>query len=118
MIIGIADPQGRLRFSLHVLLDQQPGWVVPWVAADCGELVEMMRRDPPDLLLLDWNLADQLPEHSLRMLRLPYPHLKIIVLSGRRELQQTALREGADAFACKAEPPENLLSLIRELQEP
>lgn len=117
MKIGIADPQGRVRFSLHVLLDQQPGWVVAGEAVDCDDLFDMMRREAPDLLLLDWDLPDLNPLEVLRMLRMLYPNLKIIVLSGRRELEKTAISGGADSFACKAEPPEKLLSLIQQLQE-
>jgi two-component system, NarL family, invasion response regulator UvrY len=117
MKIGIADPQGRVRFSLRVLFEQQPGWSIVGEAADYEELFEMLVVSLPDLLLLDWDLPDRMPESVLRLLKGRHPGLKIIVTSGRQELQKIALRAGADAFACKAESPEKLLNLIRELQE-
>lgn len=115
MKIGIADPQARVRFSLRVLLEQQPGWMVSWEAADCDELFEMLPRDLPDLLLLDWDLPTQMIEELLRRLRTKYPNLIIIVMSGRPELQPTAIKGGADAFASKADSPERLLTVIRGL---
>jgi len=39
----------------------------------------------------------------------------VIFMSGKDELRKAALRAGADVFACKADPPEKLLRLIREL---
>ncbi len=38
MKIGIADPQARVRFSLRILLEQQPGWLVCGEASDDQEL--------------------------------------------------------------------------------
>ncbi len=115
MRIGIADPQGRVRFSLRVLLEQQPGWMVVGEAADCDELLEMFFSSFPDLLLLDWGLPDRIPEDLLRLLRTQRPGIKIIVMSGRHELQQIAMQAGADAFASKADSPEKLLAVIRNL---
>jgi DNA-binding NarL/FixJ family response regulator len=115
MKIGIADPQLRVRFSLRVLLEQQPGWIVAGEAADSVELIEILCRGSPDLLLLDWDLPSLLPDPLLRCLKTQYPELKIIMMSGRQELQQTALQAGADAFASKADSPEKLLALIRGL---
>ncbi len=115
MKIGIADPQGKVRFSLRVLLEQQPGWRVAGEAADCDELFEMLYRNSPDLLLLDWDLPNRMPENMPLLLRTQHPELKIIVMSGRQELQQTALQAGADAFASKADSPEKLLTVIRNL---
>ncbi len=115
MKIGIADRQGRVRFSLRVLLEQQPGWLVAGEAGDGDALVEMLSSHSLDLLLLDWDLPNRMPEHLLGWLRTQYPGLKIIVMSGRQELQKAALREGADAFASKADTPEKLLTVIRNL---
>jgi len=46
MKIGIADPQARVRFSLRILLEQQPGWMVNGEAADCQDLFHLFSADP------------------------------------------------------------------------
>ncbi len=117
MKIGIADPQARLRFSLRILLEQQPGWIVCGEAANCLELFDLLRGISPDLLLMDWDLPDLPAENLLRLLRAQYPMMQIVAMSGRQELREAAVKAGADAFACKAESPEKLLNLIHDLQE-
>ncbi len=117
MKIGIADPQARVRFSLRILLEQQPGWIVGGEAADCQELFDLLRRVSPDLLLVDWDLPDQPAENLLRLLRAEYPKMQIVAMSGRPEWRDAAVKAGADRFACKAESPEKLLNLIRGLLE-
>jgi DNA-binding NarL/FixJ family response regulator len=117
MKIGIADPQARVRFSLRILLEQQSGWIVSGEAADCQELSKLLRAGPLDLLLTDWELPDIPAENLLHLLRIQCPFMRIIAMSGRQEIGHIALKAGADGFVCKAESPEKLLNLIRELQD-
>jgi DNA-binding NarL/FixJ family response regulator len=117
MKIGIADSQARVRFSLRILLEQQQGWIVGGEAANCQELFDLLRTVSPDLLLLDLDLPDMPAENLLRQLRTEYPMMYIIAMSGRQELSQAAITAGADAFACKAESPEKLLTLIQKQQD-
>ncbi len=116
MKIGIADPQARVRFSLRILLEQQPGWIIGGEAADCQELFDLLREVSLDLLLVDWDLPD-LPAETLLLLRVQYPMMRIVAMSGKQELKEAAVKASADGFACKAESPEKLLKLIRDLQE-
>ncbi len=115
MKIGIADPQARVRFGLHILLDQQPGWTVVGEAASCQELLVLIRNGCPDLVLIDWDLPDLQAISLIQLLREHFPGLLILMMSGRQELSQVALIAEANGFACKTESPEKLLSLIREL---
>jgi DNA-binding NarL/FixJ family response regulator len=116
MKIGIADPQARVRFSLRILLEQQPGWIIGGEAADCQELFDLLHGVSLDLLLMDWDLPD-LSAETLRRLRAQYPMMRIVAMSGKQELREAAVKASADGFGCKAEPPEKLLKLIRDLQE-
>lgn len=115
MKICIADSQSRIRYGLRILLEQQPGWHVTGEAAGANELIERVRWDAPDVVLLDWELPGMAFEGLLKSLRIACPGLLVISLSGRYELRQSALEAGADAFASKAEPPEKLIHLIRQL---
>jgi DNA-binding NarL/FixJ family response regulator len=115
MKICIADNQSRVRYGLRILLEQQPGWHVIGEVANAIELIERVRCDPPDVVLLDWELPGMSLGGLLTSLREACPELLVISLSGRYELRQPALKAGADAFANKAEPPEKLIHLIRQL---
>jgi DNA-binding NarL/FixJ family response regulator len=117
MKIGIADSQGRVRFSLRVLLEQQPGWMIVGEAEDDHELFELLHGDPPDLLLIDYDLSDMPVKQLLRLLRVQSPQIQVIMMSGKQELCKAAIMAGADAFACKTESAEKLLRLICALEQ-
>ena len=112
--IFIADRQPRVRYGMRILLEQQPGWKVRGEAAEAGELLEQMQAACPDLLLLDWELPGMPMEELVIHLRQTYPCLRLVLLSGRLEVGEAALRLSADGFASKTEPPERLISLIQK----
>ena len=113
--ILIGDAQPRVRFGLHVLLEEQRGWRVIGEARDAQTLLDRICGGCPDLVLLDWELPGMSAEELLATIRRACPDLRVIFLSGKDELREAALRAGADVFVCKADPPEKLLRLIRNL---
>ena len=113
--ILIGDARPRVRFGLRLLLEQQEGWRVVGEAEDAQALLDHVRRGCPDLVLLDWELPGMPAQELLAAIRRSCPCLWVVFMSGRDELRHTALQAGADVFAYKADPPENLLRLIREL---
>ena len=117
LTILIGDAQPRVRFGLRLLLEQQPGWRVTGEAEDANALLAHIFSTCPDLVLLDWELPGMPAEELLTMIRQACPHLGVVFMSGKDELRQVALQAGADLFAYKADPPEKLLGLIRELAE-
>jgi DNA-binding NarL/FixJ family response regulator len=113
--ILISDAQSRVRFGLHILLEQQPGWRVSGEAENAQALLEAIDCGCPDLVLLDWELPGMPARDLLTVIRQACPHLWIVFMSGKAELRQASLKAGADVFAYKADPPEKLLELIRGL---
>jgi DNA-binding NarL/FixJ family response regulator len=108
MRILLADSQAKVRFALRVLLERQSGLEVVGEVASAEELLALAAVLSPDLVLVDWTLANTV----LLALRGGCPGLGIIVLSGRPEARRAALAAGADAFVSKGNPPEHLLAAI------
>ena len=115
MRILLADELARLRYALKILLHQEPGLQVVAEAADVEELLTLVRAFAPDLLLLQWRLNGCSGAELVPRLRRLFPDLRIVALSAQPEARQPALEAGADAFACKADPPERLLEAIRSI---
>jgi DNA-binding NarL/FixJ family response regulator len=113
MRIYLADDQSIVRFALRTLLKRQSGIQVVGEAADSQTLLCQIEATCPDLLLLDWGLSGTATDDLMLILREEYPHLSVIVLSGRPEVRRVALSAGADAFVSKTDPPERLLNAIR-----
>jgi two-component system invasion response regulator UvrY len=114
MRILLADDQPRVRFALRTLLERQPGLEVVGEAHSGQDLRDQIDPAQPDLVLLDWELPGERALDTLSSLRTTYPTLRVIALSGRSEARQAALQAGVDAFVSKSDPPERLLSAIRD----
>lgn len=115
MRILVADDQARLRYALKVLLHHESGLQVVAEAADVEELLTLVRAFAPDLLLLQWRLDGGSGTDLVPRLRRLFPGLRIVALSAQPEARRPALGAGADAFVCKADPPERLLEAIRSV---
>lgn len=112
MRILIADDQPKVRFALRVVLEQRPGSKQVGEAVDAASLLAQARAICPDLVILDWDLPG-MPAPDLQIqLRKVCPDLLVIALSGNQEAQRAALGAGADAFVCKCDSPDQLLSAI------
>lgn len=116
MRILLADKQPQVRFALKVLLERQSGYEVVGEAVSTEELLLQTQTAHPDLVLLDWDLPGLEKIKSVAPLKQYCPHLFVAVLSGRFEARHAALSAGADAFVSKSEPPEVLLTTIRNYQ--
>jgi two-component system response regulator DesR len=113
MKILLADDQTKVRFALRVLLEQQPEMRVIGETADASGLLIQAQRDRPDLVLLDWELPGA--NEVLVALRRLFPRMQILALGEQPETRPLALAAGVDGFVSKANPPEQLLAVIREL---
>jgi len=118
MRILLADDQPKVRFALRTLLERQPGLEVVGEARNGQDLCDQIEPTRPDLVLLDWELPGESAMDTLYTLRIMYPVLRVIALSGRSEARHAALRAGVDAFVSKSDPPEHLLAAIRDFERP
>lgn len=116
MKILLADDDQKVCSALRLVLELEPNAVVMGQAADTAQLLEAVRQDCPDLLLLDWELPgfDAQAQEILRTLRASCLDLRVILLSGCARTVQEALEIGADAFIRKTDPPEDLLNLVSQ----
>ncbi len=112
--ILIADDQYDVRSALRLLLEHEGGMRVIGEVAEIRGLIELAPLICPDLVLLDWELPGS-GGSTISLLRSHCPQLQVIVLSGRPEMREQALRAGADAFVCKGDSPEKLVTSLRAM---
>jgi two-component system nitrate/nitrite response regulator NarL len=108
----LADNHPEVRWALRTVVREQPGLVVVGEVLEAGDLLGQAQILQPDLILLAWELSGQTGERLLSALHALDPRLRVIVLSGEPEARLAALAAGADAFVCKADAPEQLLSVL------
>ena len=115
MRIFLVDDQVQVRLALRKLLKHRLNLQVVGEAVDTRSLWVELESACPDLVLVDWSDLGPRPAEMLPALRARYPHLLVIVMSGKLEVRQAALAAGADAFVSKADPPDQLLTALRTL---
>ncbi len=108
----VADNESKVRFALRTLLVQRAQIDVLGEATCAGELLALVERTRPDLVLLHWRLQGMAAGELLRRLKEICPELHVIVLSARPEARQAALASGADSFVSKMDQPEKLLAAL------
>ena len=111
MRILLVDDEKRIRSALKLLFESEPEYTVVGEAENANELIAQVIAERPDIILLDWDLVKN-SNHLIFSLKEAYPKLAILILSGRPEVSQDAIRSGADAFFSKTEPPERLLQTL------
>ncbi len=112
----LADDQPRARQSLKALLATLPEVPLIGEATNGREALDRVKRDHPDIVLLDVRMPELDGLEATRQIKARWPGIRVIVLSMYPEYRSEALAAGADAFLVKGDPPEELLRLITRQQ--
>ena len=111
----IADDQGMVRAGFRSLLDGEAGLRVVGEAGDGVQAVEVVRRQQPDVVLMDIRMPILNGLAATSQLVNEGTTSKILVLTtfDLDEYVFEALRAGASGFLLKDSPVEELLTAIR-----
>jgi DNA-binding NarL/FixJ family response regulator len=112
--ILIADDHAVVRMGLRALLASQPGIEVCGEATSGVEAVEYVKRDKPDLVLLDLTMPEMNGLEVARALRQESPTTNILVLTMHfsEEIAREVLRSGAIGYVLKSDADTELLSAV------
>jgi DNA-binding NarL/FixJ family response regulator len=113
----IADDHAIVRGGLRQLLSLAPDITVESEAVDGAQVLEGLRRQLPDLLLLDINMPGLSGPDLITRIKSHWPALPILVLSMHNEGQVAArvLKAGASGYVTKDSEMEVLLGAIRKV---
>ena len=109
--ILIADPDLAARKALILLLRRKLDTNGIIEIGDVETLIRALADTPPDLVLLDWRLYGSPATETCRLLRMAYPHLKIVLLSVDANNAPAAKEAGAD-FIYKGASPDELIATL------
>lgn len=115
MRILLVDDERRIRSALRLLFESEPEYIVVGEAENVNALIAQVIAERPDTVLLDWDLLKN-RDQLIFGLKKVYPKLAVLILSGRPEVRQDAIRSGADAFFSKTDPPERLLLTLATIK--
>jgi len=110
--VAMADDQAMVRAGFRMIVESQPDLAFAGEAADGQLAIELVRRERPDVILMDIRMPRV---DGIEATRQVAGHTRVVILT-TYELDEyvfDALAAGASAFLLKAAPPEDLLKAIR-----
>ena len=113
--VVLADDDALMRAGLRMILEQADDIVVVAEAEDGQEAIDLVRRDRPDVVLMDIRMPTLNGIDATKALSASDFDTKVIVLT-TFELEEYvfgALRAGASGFLLKRTEPEQLIDGIR-----
>ena len=112
----IADDEAVVRETISIYVNSAPDMQVVGTAADGRAAVQMAETLSPDIILMDIQMprVDGVEAVAAVLRLLPRTHVVMITTFTSREAVVPALRAGALGYVLKSDPPERLLSAVRE----
>ena len=116
--IFLADSEIHIRRALKLLLAQDSQFEIVGEASHVESLLAQVCSQPPDAIILDWNLVGLHPQRLLNTLRDHCPATRILATSVRPEQMAAVFEIGADGFLLKQLPPDQFYeALIKALDK-
>ena len=116
MKVLIADDHQLLVDGTKQALEKAGGFEVVGEASNGAQVLPLVRRLRPDLVLLDWRMPQMDGLTCLAKIRKDFPDVKVAMLSVSQdpELIQAALKRGASAYIVKTVDPDDLAAALRQ----
>jgi DNA-binding NarL/FixJ family response regulator len=110
----IADDQELIRTSLKIILDNQSNIEVTDVASNGIEVIQCIRRNKPDIILMDIRMPKMDGVQCTKIIKENYPNLKVIILTtfDDDEYVYNALKYGASGYLLKGVSIDELVKAI------
>jgi len=117
--VVIADDQELIRQSLSFVLNAQSDIAMAGTAANGKEALELVRRERPDVVLLDIRMPEIDGVECTRMIKSAYPQMKVIILTTFDDDAYVfnALRYGASGYLLKGASVTELANAVREVMK-
>ena len=119
--VAVCDDQTLVRAGFRILIDTTPGLSVVGEAGTGAAAVELIRRERPDVALMDIQMPEMDGiEATRRLLGGPEPVPVRVLILTTFDLDRyvfAALRAGASGFLLKDTPPNDLLAAIQVIAD-
>lgn len=115
--IAVADDHAIVREGFKQILSDCPDIQVAGEAKNGKDMLELLRRDSFDAVVLDISLPDRSGLDVLKEIRKTHPSLPVLILTMHAE-EQYALRvfkAGASGYLTKESAPEQLVNAVQKV---
>jgi len=115
--IVLADDHVLIRQGLRSLLDGVADLDIAGEAADGLELLELLNKAVPNMVILDVSMPKLRGIEAVREIKMKHPHTKVLMLSMHKEYLSQALAAGADGYLLKEDAERDIFSAIETVRQ-
>lgn len=114
MRIVVADDHMIVRRGMQLIVAKRPGWTIAAEAATADELLDALKRERVDVVVLDLILRGRSGLEILAQIRREHPTVPVLILSSTPEERAalTAIRAGARGYVQKDSTADEILDAI------
>jgi DNA-binding NarL/FixJ family response regulator len=115
--VVIADDHAIVRKGLRQILAVHPDFAVVGEAENGGEVMQIVRREPCDVLVLDIAMPGKNGIETLKQVKRELPKIAVLIFSMYPEDQYAvrALKAGAAGYLTKMSAGEQLVAALRQV---
>jgi two-component system nitrate/nitrite response regulator NarL len=111
--IFLTDGETHVREALSLMLKHQAEFKIVGQASTPESTLAQVCQQPPDVILLDWNLPGLHHQRLIDALHQCCPQTIILATSVKPEQESGAMKSGVDAFLLKQLPPDQFIDALR-----
>ncbi|MEU4193835.1 response regulator transcription factor [Kribbella sp. NPDC026611] len=114
--VVVVDDEPLIRSGLRAIINAEPDLSVVGEAGDGAEVLPVVRRTRPDVVLMDVRMPAVDGIHATRLLLEsldPAPRVLVVTTFENDDYVYDALRAGASGFLLKRTPPDDIIAAIR-----
>jgi DNA-binding NarL/FixJ family response regulator len=117
--IVLADDHALFRQGIKQIIKDIDGLEVIGEASDGLELLHLLKKLAPDLIILDVSMPNLRGLEAAREIKKLYPNLKILLLTmhRRKEFVRQGMAHGVDGFLLKEDADIELLRAIKTIRQ-
>jgi DNA-binding NarL/FixJ family response regulator len=117
--ILVADDHAVVRRGVRTLLESQPGIEVCCEASTGVEAIEYVKKNKPDLVLLDLTMPEMNGLEVARLIRDESPETDVLIFTMHfsEDVAREVLRCGARGYVLKSDADVELLAAVRHVQQ-
>jgi len=116
MNVVLAIRHADARLALELLLSEEPGLSIVGAASETAGLLALAQTARPDLIVVEWRLPGRPLREILTEVQRLTDKVTILVLGQDAGQREVALEAGAHAFLLIGDPPEQVLTAVREVR--
>jgi DNA-binding NarL/FixJ family response regulator len=116
--IILADDHAMFREGIRKIIERIEGALISGEVNDGLELLELLKKSSPNLILLDISMPHLRGLEAIREIKKTYPQVKVLVLTmhKKKEFLRQALRDGADGFLLKEDAGSELIRAVQTVR--